>query len=264
MGTGSLAGLLDLVKGGPSAPTGIASLFGGNGAPPLPERNEVLNPPGQAAERARGAEIIARGGLFAKPPAHAMDTVQGLDVTGQGPPVKTRSATMSRPPLSLPPMSAPVQPMPGRAPVQSTAPAQTQSSAPAKPSGLFDGVKEAFAPVREAFAPVREAFAPAQANMRAAATDPLMQLGLSLMSSGYDGSNPWTMLAGQLGKIPGYDVAGRETAVKEATGKQAASDNAANQQLNSLIAAMSKNFAGAAQEPDATSRVARGQARLTR
>lgn len=249
MGTGSVAGLLDLVKGGPSAPTGIASLFGGTGAPPLPARNEVLNPPGQAAERARGAEMIARGGLFAKPPTQAMDTLQGLDVTGQGPPVKTRSATMFRPPLMPGPMSAPVQPMPGRAPVQSTA--------SAKPSGLFDGMKEAFAPVREAFAP-------AQANMRAAATDPLMQLGLSLMSSGYDGSNPWTMLAGQLGKIPGYDVAGRETAVKEATGKQTASDNAANQQLNSLIAAMSKNFAGAAQEPDATSRVARGQARLTR
>lgn len=44
-------------------------------------------------------------------------------------------------------------------------------------------------------------------KLRKSSTNPLFQVGMGLMSSGYDGSNPFTQMNAGMGRIPGLEIA---------------------------------------------------------
>lgn len=107
------------------------------------------------------------------------------------------------------------------------------------------------------------------------ATNPLFQTGMGLLASGYDGSNPYAMIARNLSAIPGHQIAAQGADLAVEAGKRAGnSDSREQTRLDQETAARSEQIAlfkaiqkmleegGGVQEPG--SNIARGAAKHIR
>lgn len=101
-----------------------------------------------------------------------------------------------------------------------------------------------------------------QGKLKGMPTNPLGQVGLGLMASGYDGSNPYTNIQNSLGKIPGYEQAA--AAASRADSEEERKKQEAQQQLQ--LALMLQQIQGQHAQPEdiGESRIARGAAKVIR
>lgn len=82
----------------------------------------------------------------------------------------------------------------------------------------------------------------AQAYLKGVPTNPMAQMGLSLLSSGYDGSNPYAAVQKSLGTVPGMEhmqqssaIAAADAATKKKTAADAAKDEEMARLINQLM-----------------------------
>jgi hypothetical protein len=224
-----------------------AGLMGGPGMggpqqpappPPMPERNPAFHDP---AGDANGAKLISEqpgmrslmGEALAKPrlsgdsannfqakPMVRGETIWGKDVTGQS--FKPGGGQVVRPePSPVAPVQASTANIQPRAATQPPPRIDLSQKAPPPTPAPMAGF-DTSAPAAPGAPPVQQPVAPKpglwdslQANpigtmqekLKGMPTNPLAQVGMSLLSSGYDGSNPWTQMQAGLGKIPATEIA---------------------------------------------------------
>ena len=258
-------------------------------APPVPEKNPAFHPD-QAGGLGGPAAVIkdrpelqglfdqlqpkpegAAAGMFERTPdaVNSFDSKPWTKETVYGQPASTAAAAAPR---------APAQPVTTEdvatdGPFQAAAddaqlppPPQAAASgwgqgydktAPAKPgqsgrtpeggaSGLFDGFS---------------------AWAKGVPTNPMSQIGLSLLASGYDGTNPYSGMQTSLGNIPRLELAMRSGRIAQAAADRAEKSDARSEaerareaELGALIAAMAAEYS--APEYESASRVARNAAKV--
>jgi hypothetical protein len=90
----------------------------------------------------------------------------------------------------------------------------------------------------------------------------MAQAGLSFLSSGYDGSNPYAALQSNLGGIPRLQMAQAAAARAANSDNRAEKKEASQEELAAMLATILQSSAGP--EREGTSRVARGAAKVIR
>lgn len=102
--------------------------------------------------------------------------------------------------------------------------------------------------------------------LRKTPTNPLFQVGMGLLSSGYDGSNPFTQMNSGIGRIPGLEIAGNQDKRAQTKADQEADEMAQRQQWAQIMAALGTdpNSASEDDEDEPKSRVARQAAKVVR
>jgi hypothetical protein len=99
--------------------------------------------------------------------------------------------------------------------------------------------------------------------LRKTPTNPLFQVGMGLLSSGYDGSNPFTQMNQGIGKIPGLEIAGNQDKRAQSTADEKASEAAELREIMALLAGKTASDDGE-DEDKPKSRVARQAAKVVR
>ncbi len=233
--------------------------------------------PGSAAPPTPAQQGGDSGGSFAAKPWRN-ETVFGNDITGQ-------NWKPSRGNITLPEATPNAMPLPERnenfhaAPKLSgtasttmfggtgtpptaapQAPQGAQTAQAAKPQGMFEAFTGKKIPGLDVV----------QNSLRAVPTNPLVQTGLGLLASGYDGSNPYANIAANLKGIQPHEIALRSADIAdsaEGRKKKDAADEAKDAELRAMIAQMLMSgmpgAAGAAAGSGATAG-SQGQARLVR
>lgn len=219
---------------------------------PIPVKTQRIDPAtggmfAEAMSTPRGqASVIPprqappREGSFDAKPWAPPETVQG----GQWPPKRdivadvaanSNASTASRMPGMFAGANGESVPAPEQNPNFHTAPKppmpfseqQFDTTAPiTKPAkgGMFDFLKE----------PIGGA----QTYLKGVPTNPMAQMGLSLLSSGYDGSNPYAAVQRSLGTVPGMEHMQQSSAIAAAdaaTKKKTAADAAKDEEMARLI-----------------------------
>lgn len=210
---------------------GMRSLMAETMSKPVGGRGDSVLPGGEGGDSS---------GSFASKPWKRGETVFGQNITGQN-----WKPTNGQVDLPMPSDSGPVQaktlgaqPLPERNPAFHDAPKpaglfteqQFDTTAPAKPKmmGLFDGLLE-------------NPIGKAQKFGKGVPTNPLAQVGLGLLSSGYDGSNPYTNIQNALGRIPQTEIAMKSAEIAAAQAARTAKKDEqedSDAQLRQLIAEM--------------------------
>lgn len=273
--------------GAPKPPVGPAM-------PPVPERNPMFSDP---AGDARGAQMIKdnpmlqgafaqamstprgqppitpvapipaqqsgdSGGSFAAKP-WKNETVFGDDVTGQ-------NWKPSRGQITLPEQK---QPVPAATMSAVPAPERNENFHPAPPPAApfaeqqFDTAAPGPAGMG-VWDTIKGGLKTAQGKLKGLPTNPMGQVGLSLLASGYDGSNPYKLIQSSLGGIQPHELALRSADIAQATAnrteKTSKADDEAAAQMRALLAQMMMSQGGAQPGQAPASRQAEGQARVIR
>lgn len=292
MGGGTDALPMMLGMGGAGGPAGA-------GVPPIPERNSLFT--GGVGESARGAQMIKDNpGLIAQamstprgqppitpsapvsgegpgtsmvPPRRVVDkatafdtqpdtrtpSVFGEDVTGQNwKPGKT--APMARPvqAATASAVPAPEEAAPSTPSVPPAAPFAEQQFDTAAPGPAGTGVWDT----------IKGGLKTAQGKLKGLPTNPMGQVGLSLLASGYDGSNPYKLIQSSLGGIQPHELALRSADIASAAANRAdrtaKADDESNAMQRAIWAQMLMKQGGAQSGQSPASRQAEGQARVIR
>lgn len=272
-------------RGAPPMPGRNMEMFGGAvGADYVPgefEMNPELGAPQSTHMRTPPAE--ADPYALAKRAGYSTDTVYASEVNaGDTPPVKTRPSPQAAAPKGLfGELDAPDE-------ADETAPIQaaTSSARPQTgPRSLMepddendagedvsldeDGEEETPGLVRRMFGGEAGDFmGTLQDKLGDSSTNPLFQVGMGLLASGYDGSNPYAHMTRGLGAIPGQQIAAQnaDLAVNaDRRAGQAQGQKAKEQQqqdeLAALLAAIGAKY-GAQGPMTPQSAVARGGAKV--
>jgi len=278
--TAGQANAAKAIKDSPAAMAAMSGLMSrpqgpGNQSPPPP-----ADVTGQSSMPAMsGGQGGDSGGSFnAKPWKN--ETVFGNDVTGQNWKPSRGSIQLPETARPLPDTTPSTTPMPERNPNFHTMPAPAMAggaqgfdtSAPKPPaSAQAAGAARPVAPglFEQMTGQKIPGLDTAQAAMKGVPTNPLVQTGLGLLASGYDGSNPYTNIASNLKGIQGHEIALRSADIADAAEgrkKKDAADEAKDAELRALIAQMMMSgmpgAAGAAAGQGVAS--SQGQARLVR
>jgi hypothetical protein len=272
----------------------------GSSLPPVPERNPMFSDP---AGDARGAKMIEENPMLKGAFAQAMSTPRGQPpITPAAPPpdvgtsmvpprrqIDKATAFDTQPDTRTPSVfgrdvtgqnwqpskgniTLPASP-PTRAPVQaataSAAPAPEPEMPPvaaAKPSLFSEQQFDTAAPGPSGMGvwdTIKGGLKTAQGKLKGIPTNPMAQVGLSLMSSGYDGSNPYKQMLAGLSGIQPHEIALRSADIASAGEKRKADDDAENTaQARQLQAAIMQMLSGKSPPTEGmTSRRAEGAAR---
>lgn len=219
---------------------------------------------------------VAKDQARVGPVQAATDTAQPAPTTRPKP---AQAQTAARPNAFAPPQSPPMAPV--TPPPQPPAP-------PALPAG--QGPVSPFLAAPKPAAPAAPAETPATPGggvpmpnmfglnegltglnkwMKGVPTNPMAQVGMSLLASGYDGSNPWTGMQTSLGNIPRLEMALQQGRIAQAAADRAEraegrteAKEAQEQALAASLAAILGEYSKP--EYEGTSRVARGAAKVIR
>src|SRR5882672_6070547 len=166
---------------------------------PLPDRNSLFQPSPEEQDVLDRLKAGRAGGA----PGQQMETITSQEVPMGSAPGKTPLPAQAQPVLPVqqarglldvqPEPPASVAPAAG---IDPTAPVQgsTSQAQPAASGGLFGDIRKS----------VHDAVNPLQTRLKDAATNPLLQMGLGLLASGYDRNvNPYLAMQRGLGAIPG-------------------------------------------------------------
>ncbi len=257
----------------------MASLFSGGGAAAapaaaggnpwdaimMPEKNPAFHDAPNPGAKAPMANVIAGANNpnltpydLAKRAGQTTQTVQASEVPLGSAPPKPNPMPLAAPgPLSNgPDRSGPmsVMPKPPSVAPSLTGPVQAATNeaqpAPEEPKGLFGKLLPDS---------IRGPIGTLQDKLGDAAGNPLFQVGMGLLASGYDGSNPWTNIQKSLGGIQPYQIAGMEADIKAQQQQQ-------EQKLQALLAQLGLKYGqpAAAANAGPQSRQAAGAASLIR
>lgn len=239
----------------------------GESVPPLPERNPIFRP--------EEGETIVHGGLLGgsvppKPsdtggpgqnvvntPLRDNNSVwrdKGYTLESVAGTTPNSTAIKSRPDIVQQVVDAAPQEAPANSPraslfgdTSNTAPVQaaTNETTPATTEtgkGLF--ASKMIAPEKSGFLNRLES------TLQNSNTNPLLQIGLGLLASGYDGTNPYTMIQKGLGGIQNQQIAGVSSDTSTEKSRTEATQRAAEQQaMLRMIYEMQKQPAGTGVAP---------------
>lgn len=229
---------------------------------------------------------------LAKRAGYKVDTVYGTDVTGQTAPSRGRAEAAVIEPKVAGPWD---DPNPDEtAPVQSMTEKATPARGKPEVSTAFDFEKDPKNPDTmtrikfdqgdpnsdheyddEGDEPSAGIFGPAfggalgdlQDKLGDSATNPMFQVGMGLLSSGYDGSNPWTQMNKGLSAVPGHQLAAQAGQNAESASNRANAEEtrkAEEERVQKMISAglmlQIQKMQAAQQGPN----IARGSAKVIR
>lgn len=100
-------------------------------------------------------------------------------------------------------------------------------------------------------------------KLRGSAQNPLFQIGMGLLSSGYDGSNPFTQMNAGMGRIPGLDIAGNQDRRAQSKADEDAAEAEELRQIMAALAGTAKT-GRASDDAGGGSRVAKQAAKVVR
>ncbi len=276
-----------------------------SGVPPMPERNPALSDIGtpQMVDMPEKnpafhdmPEEMQMGGLFAQQPTAALAKsapINSLDKRNNSERFSDAGYTLTSGQGEELPKSVNSLvdvPMPSRKTPEAQTVDDVAPDAPKLDRGLFEGPKKTKVVPDDEDAEngvengmgllpdsIGEPLGSFQDALGESATNPMFQAGMSLLAGGFDGSNPWKMMAGQLSNIPGHQIAAQnadlaltadaraERADARAERDQARQEreSAAKLQQDSAMAELAKLLAAMGIQ-DPSSRSARGAATVIR
>jgi hypothetical protein len=267
-----------------------AALMGGQGAGGAPVPPGSMLDPNVMKDQSRLNNLDEAGALPARSPFRTGRMVTDRPDLDQPTPVKTQridpktGGVFPADVVSSPPSSGPVQantPM-----AQSERPWKTETvqgvpmqggimmadqsgpaslPAPPKPSLFSEQPFDTTAPKPGVSAsPFGGMFDAVQGKLKALPTNPMGQVGLSLLASGYDGSNPYAAIQRSLGGIQPHELALRASNITQSREDRDAAKAADDQRLAMLLQSIGLRYSGNPQSQAGSMRQAEGQARVIR
>lgn len=251
--------------------------------PPMPEKNPAFHedqPGGLAGPSAVVKNQPELQGLFDKldkaKPQPPTDSVGSFDSrpysqeTVYGQPASTAVEAVAARAPAVSPRDLPTTPVPPEEIVADDAPFRAATAEARPVSGMspaFDASPASTPGAAATPQPAGGMFDGFNAWVKGMPTNPMGQIGLSLLASGYDGSNPYSGIQTGLGNIPRLELALQSGRIAQAAADRAEkgearseADRAREDELTQLIAAMAAKYSEP--EYEGGSRVARSAAKV--